>query len=107
MSYSSDFILFVATIAGEAEGCSPASWKTIAHVIKNRVGYKEWRTYTTTTGIIMNTGFDAATSRNTPFRSAKANLERGTPNTIQQKIIDAVKPIFDGTESDPTSKIVL
>lgn len=107
MAYSKEFILLVATIAGEAEGCSEASWKTIAHVIKNRVGFKEWRKRKTITEVIMYTGFDAANHRNRPFVNAETNLNAGKPNALQQRIINAVKPIYDGLESDTTGKAVL
>ena len=38
MSYSEEFIKFVGTVAGEAGGCSPTTWKVVAHCIKNRIG---------------------------------------------------------------------
>lgn len=77
MSYSEDFKIFVATIYGEAAGCSEMSWKVIAHSIQNRIGFGMWKSFSTTTEIIVNTAYDAYTAKTTNYKYAKTQLNSG------------------------------
>ena len=62
--------VFISTIAGEgmwtAKGkpVSTVARQSIANVIVNRVGSREWKDYTTVSEICANTGFDAYDDNN-------------------------------------------
>ena len=50
--------MFVATIYGEAGNSSEVAWKSIASVIKNRVGKREWRKLDTVAKVIAGSELD-------------------------------------------------
>lgn len=101
-------ILFVTTIYGEAVRCSEYSWQAIANIIKNRVGTREWSKYTSVSEVIMNTGFDAYTNPNIPFREAEKYFEnRDFTNTKIEEMIRIVIPIYRGNVDDITGGAVL
>lgn len=106
MGYSEDFKIFVSTIYGEAANCSETSWKVIAHTIRNRIGFANWKSWSTILQIIVNTGYDAYTHKNAPYKNAKKALDTGDISNRLQNLIDAVEPIFNGTEPDFTGGVV-
>ena len=107
MSYSEDFKIFVATIYGEAVGCSEISWKVIAHSIQNRIGFGAWKKWSTTTEIISKTGYDAYKAKTTNYKYAKTQLNDGVIKSSElKKLIAAVEPIFHGLEKDFTGGVV-
>ena len=106
MSYSEDFKIFVATINGEAENCSETSWKVIAHTMRNRMGFANWKSWSNIIQIITKTGYDAYTQKNSPYKRAKKALDSGDISSKLMSLIKAVEPIFNGTEPDFTGGVV-
>lgn len=106
MSYSEDFKIFVATINGEAENCSETSWKVIAHTMRNRIGFANWKSWSTIIQIVTKTGYDAYTQKNSPYKRAKKALDSGDISPKLMSLIKAVEPIFNGTEPDFTGGVV-
>lgn len=106
MNYSEDFKIFVATINGEAENCCETSWKAIAHTIRNRIGFANWKSWSNILQIVTRTGYDAYTQKNSPYRRAKKALDSGDISPRLMSLIRAVEPIFNGTEPDFTGGVV-
>lgn len=106
MSYSEDFKIFVATINGEAENCSETSWKVIAHTMRNRMGFANWKSWSNIIQIVTKTGYDAYTQKNSPYKRAKKALDSGDISSKLMSLIKAVEPIFNGTEPDFTGGVV-
>jgi LysM repeat protein len=101
--YSEEFQIFASTIYGEAAGCSQKSWKTIAHVIMNRVNNRWWRKHKTPLEVIQKTGFDAHTHKNLPYKKAMKQFSSNDFSDALKALISAVQPIHDGKEVDNTS----
>ncbi|MDV2944659.1 hypothetical protein RZ539_18805, partial [Acinetobacter baumannii] len=101
MSYSEEFIKFVGTVAGEAGGCSPTTWKVVAHCIKNRIGFAEWLNARNVSDILKK-NFDAITDKNPPFKKAVTEMYSGNISDHTQDIIEAISPIYQGLEEDIT-----
>lgn len=100
--------LMIATIYGEAAGRSPASWEGIANVIMNRVGRGEWKNHDTVSKVIQNTGFDAYSYPNDPYRIATDYLNnRDGSNPDIEKVIKVVLPIYNKQAFDTTKGAVL
>ena len=106
MSYSQEFKNFVATIAGEAGGCSLTTWKVVAHCIKNRLGFAEWID-AENIGAYLIKDFDALTDQTGPVKKVINEMNKGTISKHTQDIIDAVYPIYQGIEEDFTNGVVL
>lgn len=106
MNYSEDFKIFVATINGEAENCGETSWKVIAHTIRNRIGFANWKSWSNIIQIVTKTGYDAYTQKNPPYKRAKKALDSGDISPKLMSLIRAVEPIFNGTEPDFTGGVV-
>ncbi|KYQ78723.1 hypothetical protein AWW73_09075 [Acinetobacter lactucae] len=106
MSYSEEFIKFVGTVAGEAGGCSPTTWKVVAHCIKNRIGFAEWLNARNVNDILKK-NFDAITDKNPPFKKAVTEMYSGNISDHTQDIIEAISPIYQGLEEDITNGVVL
>lgn len=94
-------IIFVATIYGEAGGCSETAWQVIANVIMNRRNDKHWGEYSSITEIIEHSGFDAYTNENNMYKIAKSYLDnRDYTNAEIEKMISLVIPIYEGETTD-------
>lgn len=106
MSYSEEFIKFVGTVAGEAGGCSPTTWKVVAHCIKNRIGFGEWINARNVSDILKK-NFDAITDKNPPFKKAVTEMYFGNISNHTQDIIEAISRIYSGEEEDITNGVVL
>ncbi|KUM13498.1 hypothetical protein AV645_14020 [Acinetobacter calcoaceticus] len=106
MSYSEEFIKFVGTVAGEAGGCSPTTWKVVAHCIKNRIGFGEWINARNVSDILKK-NFDAITDKNPPFKKAVTEMHSGNISNHTQDIIEAISRIYSGEEEDITNGVVL
>ena len=106
MNYSEDFKIFVATINGEAENCCEISWKVIAHTMRNRIGFANWKLYSNIMQVLVNTGYDAYTQKNDPYKGAKKALDSGDISAKLMNLIKAVEPIFNGIEPDFTGGVV-
>ncbi|MCH2002093.1 M15 family metallopeptidase [Acinetobacter seifertii] len=106
MSYSEEFIKFVGTVAGEAGGCSPTTWKVVAHCIKNRIGFAEWINARNISDILKK-NFDAISDKNPPFKKAVTEMHSGNISDHTQDIIDVISPIYQGLEEDITNGVVL
>ncbi|MGR6874561.1 hypothetical protein ACU6U9_20225 [Pseudomonas sp. HK3] len=110
IDYSEEFKLLIATIYGEAAGSSEAAWKSIACVIMNRIGVREWRRHKTVSDVITKTGFDAY-SHNTPlFKNALALLNKKASKAdekIIMRIANTVHGMYVKEESDITNNAVL
>lgn len=106
MSYSEEFIKFVGTVAGEAGGCSPTTWKVVAHCIKNRIGFAEWINARNVSDILKK-NFDAISDKNPPFKKAVTEMHSGNISDHTQDIIDVISPIYQGLEDDITNGVVL
>ena len=98
--------IFIATVAGEAIGENEKTWSAVAHVIKNRVGYREWKSYTNTTDVIKNTGFDGYLSSQYNYCMNYLNNRTGNDATYE-RLIEVVLPIYQNKEPDCTSNSVL
>ena len=108
MSYTEEFKVVAATVYGEAGGQSVASQKEIANCIMNRVRYKEWKKYETAASVVTKSGFDAYSQQTVLFKRAYAEMSAGAITTSKlQALVDAIKPIIDGTEGDGCGNIVL
>lgn len=108
MSYTEDFKLIAATIYGEAGGQSVASQRAIANCIMNRVRYKEWKKLESAASVVMRSGFDAYSQKTVLYQRAFAEMTTGKITTPRlQILVDAIKPIIDGTEIDGCGNIVL
>jgi len=105
-------ISFLATIYGEAAQSSTAAWKAIASVIMNRVGVREWKKHKTPFAVLANTGFDAFTQRNAPYKKAVDYFRALSAGTVQKTnlhlkfLAEAVLPIYKGEEK-PFPEIIL
>ena len=102
MDMDEEFILFVATVYGEAASQSEVAWRAVASVIMNRVGHPLWKKNEmnkTVTSVIKCTGFDAIHKQKN-FIKAFAFLsgEKEALNTfeknIMKKMIEDLKPIY-------------
>lgn len=100
--------IVICTVSGEGYGAVDKVQKAIAHVIMNRIGFREWRNYKTAEEIIKNTGFDAYSMRSLNYRKAEEYLKNrnGLDEEIE-KIIHNVIPIIRGQEKDFTKRCVL
>lgn len=106
MSYSDEFIAFVATIAGEAGVCSVTSKKAVAHCIMNRLGFGEWVGHPSIIQYLYD-DFDALTEQTAAVKKVKAEMKSNKVSKTTQDIIDAVYPIYMREEEDFTNGIVL
>jgi hypothetical protein len=91
--------IMLATIYGEAANSSPTSWMAIASVIMNRVGKREWKKHKTPLAVIENTGFDAFSHKNAPYKLAFKVLEipaMAMPGSTLRRLIDVVTPFYEG-----------
>ena len=106
VSDNAEFNLLVATVYGEAANSSETAWRAVAHVVMNRVGKREWSRHTTVEATLRNTGFDALTQRNGPFRNAETHLRGGSVGTTVARNVDrmaaVLRPIYDRQEPDFT-----
>jgi hypothetical protein len=101
-------ILMIKTVYGEAANCSEASWEAVANVIMNRVGTREWKKYDTVTKVIKNSGFDAYTNPNDPYKTAEKYLyNRDGSNAKLEKLISIVLDVYNGKSEDNTNGAVL
>jgi LysM repeat protein len=107
MMFSEDFKIFASTINGEAGASSVESQKAIAHSIMNRVGKREWKRHKSPVDIVKNTGYDAYTQKNSPYVNAYERMTSEIVGPKLQLLINAVLPIFNGTEADTTGGVVL
>lgn len=104
-----DLRVFLATIYGEAAMSSIRAWMAVASVILNRVGHREWKKYTTPFAVVTNTGFDAFSQKNAPYKIAYELLV--TPNRIDSasplsRLQSAIEPIYHGTEPITTDAVL-
>ncbi len=106
MSYSKEFIDFVATISGEAGGCSLTTWKVVAHCIKNRLGFAEW-VEAKSIQAYLEKDFDALTDQTAPVKKVINEMNSGNISKHTKDIIDAVSPIYNSLEEDFTNGVVL
>lgn len=100
--------VFISTIAGEgmltAKGkpVSTVARQSIANVIVNRVGSREWKDYTTVSEICANTGFDAYDDNN--YWSCMEYLDnRDYSNDYYEQVISEVMPIYNREVNDITN----
>lgn len=101
-------MLLIKTVYGEAANCSEASWEAVANVIMNRVGNREWKKHNTVTKVIQNSGFDAYTNPNDPYRTAEKYLNnRDGSNAKQEKLISFVLDVYDRKFVNNTNGAVL
>lgn len=80
----------------------------------NRVGIREWRKYESVFDVIKNSGFDAYTYRNSPYRVAEDYLENrdeyiknGKVNEIIENMIKVVGDVYYENTDDTTDGAVL
>jgi hypothetical protein len=101
---SEELKLMIQTVYGEAAACSVAAWKAVSNVIMNRVGKREWKRHKTVTAVIKNSGFDAYTNPNQPYKTAKEYLtNRDGTNQILEQVIESVSDVYNGVISDNTN----
>ncbi len=105
-----DLAIVCATIYGEAARQSAASWATIAHIMNNRVGYREWKANKSMAAVAMNTGFDAYSHKTTLYKKvfeAYTSVSEGREDVRMALLLDTVKPIFEGSVPDNTGRAVM
>lgn len=100
--------VFISTIAGEgmwtAQGkqVSTEARQSIANVINNRVGSREWQEYTSVSEICAYTGFDAYGDNN--YWDCMNYLNnRDYSNEYYEQVISEVMPIYNGEVKDITN----
>lgn len=106
MSYSEEFIDFIATIKGEAGICGDISKRAVAHCIMNRIGFGEWVQHTSIMGYLKD-DFDALTDETDAVRQVRLEMRSNKISKSTQHIIDLVSPIYNRQEEDFTNGIVL
>lgn len=96
-----------ATIAGEAIGCSPATWRGIASLAMNRVGKREWKRFLTPLAVFVNSRFDAFDQKTDEYRKAWVALEAWPAghSTLGQLVV-ATLPILQGTIKPITEAVL-
>lgn len=105
---SEELKILIATIYGEADASSEQAWEAIANVIMNRVGKREWKKYDTVKKVIIYSGFDAYTFKNTPYKIATAYLNnRNGKNKRIEKMIEIVSDVYYKKNSDTTNGSIL
>lgn len=98
----------LATIYGEAAGCSEMAWRVVAHAIMNRIGIREWDDYGTAYKIIENTGFEAFKDPNEPYFEVLGYLQnRDFANKRIERFLEVVLPIIMEEEEDITNNVTL
>lgn len=98
--------IIICTVYGESRNASDNTQKAVAHVIMNRVGFREWRKYKSAEEIIKNTGFDAYGME--LYNKAEEYLRNrnGLEDEIE-RVIRNVIPVIRGQEKDFTEGCVL
>lgn len=98
--------IIICTVYGESRNASDNTQKAVAHVIMNRVGFREWRKYKSAEEIIKNTGFDAYGME--LYNKAEEYLRNrnGLEDEIE-RVIRNVIPVIRGQEKDFTGKCVM
>lgn len=104
---SEDFKVYLATIYGEAGVASSDSWRAIANVINNRVGYKEWSRYKTQIDVIKYTRFDAYWQKTGPYTYAYNSLSSRRLDEKLNEMVSVVAPVYLHLVPDPTNGAVL
>lgn len=106
MSYSEEFIDFIATVKGEAGICGDISKRAVAYCIMNRIGFGEWIKHTSIMGYLKD-DFDALTNETNAVRQVRLEMKSNKISKSTQHIIDLVSPIYNRQEEDFTNGIVL
>jgi RHS repeat-associated protein len=102
--------IFISTVYGEAASCSIEGQRAIANVVMNRVKGKRdnWANRNTVLDVIKNTGFDAYTHKNSPYKQMENYLNNRTYiDNKKEELIWVVLHTMDGTWSDNTGGCVL
>ncbi len=104
-----DMRIVLATIYGEAAQSSPAAWRAIASVIRNRVGHLEWKHLATPRAVVEGSGFDACRFENRPFVQAMdAYGPKGAQHLTAalRALEDATRAIIEGLEKPVTPAVL-
>ncbi len=105
---SEELKLMVATVYGEAANCSDAAKEAVANTIMNRVGKREWKNFSTVTDVIKNSGFDAYTYRNIPYKTAMDYLNnRDGSNWDIECTIKIVSAVYKNKKKDNSKGAIL
>jgi hypothetical protein len=105
-----EFKKFVAIVYGEANICSETAWIAIGHVIVNRVGKFDWaRCKTVTQVILQRNAFEAYGKNNysTAYKYLSQNTKNNKSNPLIDRMIEVLRPVYDGDDTDITSGAVL
>ena len=97
----------ICTVCGEAFHAADAVQKAIAHVIVNRIGYREWSYCHTAEDIAKYTGFNACELRSKHFQDAETYLEERCGDERFERVIRNVLPVLRKEEEDFTGGCVL
>ena len=97
----------ICTVCGEAMYASDTIQKAIAHVIVNRIGFREWCNYHTAEDIVKYTGFDAYEFRSKHFEEAETYLEERYGDERFERVIRNVLPVLRKEEEDFTGGCVM
>lgn len=97
----------ICTVCGEAMHASDTIQKAIAHVIVNRIGYREWCNFHTAEDIVKYTGFVACELRSKHFKEAETYLEERCGDERFERVIRNVLPVLRKEEEDFTQGCVL
>lgn len=98
----------ICTVCGEAYKANSAVHKSIANVIMNRIGVKEWSRYKTASDIIKHTGFDAYSFGSVHFKTAQEYFKlRDGSNKRIEKIANEIITVIRKQEADITNGCVI
>lgn len=98
----------ICTVCGEAYGAVDCVQKAVAHVIMNRIAFREWKKYKTAEEIVKYTRFDAYDMKASNYRKAEEYLKNrnGLEEEIERIIRNAI-PVIRGQEDDFTEGCVM
>jgi spore germination cell wall hydrolase CwlJ-like protein len=101
--------LFIATVAGEAGGSSEATQRAVAHVIMNRVGYKDWSNRDTVAKNLTSDQFSSIDDpNNQPFQEMQKYLKnRDGSNPRLEKMVNTAMNVYHKKDPDFTGGAVM
>lgn len=101
--------LFIATVAGEAGGNSEKAQRAVAHVIMNRVGYKDWAKHDTVGKLLTPDQFSSINDpNNQPFQEMTKYLQnRDGSNPRLERLINTAMNVYHGKVPDFTGGAVM
>ena len=102
--------LFAAVVYAEAGGQSRMEKRIVAHSIKNRVNYGEWKSKTSISAVVQQSGqYEAYNNQRYKNAVNFYNTGQGSSaieNGAMSESMEVISPIYSGSEADFTNKVV-